>query len=228
MAIELTCSQCQKNLTAKDKAAGRQIKCPSCGSLQRVPGDSAQDNDVLHKSERDASKSTKQNSKCAKCGSMNSLSEFWFHAWSKEDFVPNSQKVVHDWNKTTVYMTKRRLGIVHHSDSICAACVGKQLLKARLQVAIPAGIFALGLIAGAVFCFQQRWLVGGIALVLLGLLSGALAGITLAERRIPNEVKASGELLALRCNIGRLREAGFIGWQLGKLGDEIRFGGIRL
>jgi predicted RNA-binding Zn-ribbon protein involved in translation (DUF1610 family) len=33
MAIEVTCTSCGKTLNAKDSAAGRQAKCPDCGSL---------------------------------------------------------------------------------------------------------------------------------------------------------------------------------------------------
>jgi len=37
MAIEVTCTACGKNLRAMDSAAGKQAKCPDCGSLVSIP-----------------------------------------------------------------------------------------------------------------------------------------------------------------------------------------------
>jgi len=35
--IELNCSECGKKLKGRDDAAGKQGKCPQCGTLLRVP-----------------------------------------------------------------------------------------------------------------------------------------------------------------------------------------------
>lgn len=37
MAIELTCNSCGKRLKTKDSAAGKNVKCPSCGAVNMVP-----------------------------------------------------------------------------------------------------------------------------------------------------------------------------------------------
>src|SRR5262245_1819512 len=40
MPIEFPCSSCQKTLRVPDDAAGKHAKCPSCGTIQLVPGTS--------------------------------------------------------------------------------------------------------------------------------------------------------------------------------------------
>lgn len=37
MTIEVTCTACGKTLSAKDSSAGKQAKCPDCGSLISIP-----------------------------------------------------------------------------------------------------------------------------------------------------------------------------------------------
>lgn len=43
MAIEFNCPQCDKLLRTADDKAGREAKCPGCGSPIRVPGQSPDD-----------------------------------------------------------------------------------------------------------------------------------------------------------------------------------------
>jgi hypothetical protein len=38
MAIEFRCVQCQKLLQTPDETAGKQAKCPECGTIQPIPG----------------------------------------------------------------------------------------------------------------------------------------------------------------------------------------------
>lgn len=37
MPIEFRCQQCQKLLRTGDETAGKQAKCPACGSVQTIP-----------------------------------------------------------------------------------------------------------------------------------------------------------------------------------------------
>lgn len=77
MAIEVTCTSCGKTLNAKDSAAGRQAKCPDCGSLISIPEpiydavvDPAAEDDFARIEEPQPPGDDRPRSPCPLCGEM--------------------------------------------------------------------------------------------------------------------------------------------------------------